>query len=331
MPVSVVDLIGRRIHAGIGHAVQSIGGMHLRLPEVAPGAGDSLLEQPLVEPPEPAPAVLVENVDEPGVAEKEIETARLARDASRERIVVDRVLPVGRTGEHEGFRDRDRAYAVPRKIPDHPFRVRKRVAVPVEVAHVALYLRTEPVEIENDGIQRDVLAAKPVYDVARLFLGPVAETRREVTECPAWRQRLPAGDIGVIGDELRVAAAGNDDVGGPPGHGLEFQHVRLGGADIEPAVRGVVEDDDVPVARQHGRQAVIHLVFVFRRIAIGRPVVERHAAPAPIHAEYSLTAAEQFLAVVERKAQAAHRLVGEVAMLLRDERQAGLQEAHADG
>jgi hypothetical protein len=141
---------------------------------------------------------------------------------------------------------------------------------------------------------------------------------------------LPSRDVGVVADEFRVIVAGDDEVSRAPRNGLEVQHVRLGGADVEPAARRVVEDDDVLVARQHGRQAVVHLVLVLGGVAVGRLVVERHAPAAAVHAEHALAAAEQLLAVIQCEADAAQGFVRVVAVLFGDQRQAIAQEVHAN-
>ena len=92
-------------------------------------------------------------------------------------------------------------------------------------------LGAEPVQVEDHGIQRDVLAAKPAHDVAHFLLGAVAEARCEVAERPARRERLPSRYVGVIADEFRVIAAGNHQVGRSSGNGLEVEQIETFGLD----------------------------------------------------------------------------------------------------
>ena len=324
-----MDLVAAGRDAGVAEPVHRVAGVHLGLAEVAPGRRRALLEQHAVRLPEPVARGLVEDVDEAGIAEIEIERLRYARDIERQRGLVDRVLPAFRRRQDKRLGDRDRAYAVFGKVADHVFRRRERVAVPVELAHVALDVRAEPVDVEDDGIERHVGALEAPHDVARLFLGAIAETRREIAERPARRQRLAAGDAGERLDQCRIGVAGRDNVRRAARDGLELQHVLLGARDVEPAARRVVERDDVALARQYRRQAVVHLPRL-GRVAVVRLVVKRHALAAPVHAEHALAAAENFLFVVEPKAKPAQRLQRKVAVLLGDERCAVFQVGDAD-
>ncbi len=71
--VGVVHLVAGRLDPGVRQPVQCIGRMHLGFAQVAPGACNTLVEQPPVVLPEPVPRSLVEDVDEAGIAEVEVE------------------------------------------------------------------------------------------------------------------------------------------------------------------------------------------------------------------------------------------------------------------
>ncbi len=326
--VGVVDLVTGRFDALVRQPVQGVARVHLGLAEVAPGRGHALLEQHFVGLPEPVGRVLVKHVDETGVAEVEIEAARFAGRRPGKHVLLYGVVPAFRGAQDERLGDRDRLDAVRGEIGDHVFGRRPGLAVPVEVAHVALDVRAEPVDVENDGIERDLLVFEALYDVARLLLGVITEARGEVAEGPARRQRLPAGRVRVVADQLGVGAARDDDVRRAAPDSLELQHVFLGVADVEPAARRIVEDDHVLVRRHDGRQAVIHLLRC-GRVAVARLVVQRHALAAPVHAHDALAAAEDLLAILEREAETAQRVVGEIAVLLLDERLTVTEVGHA--
>ena len=324
--VRVVDFVGGRLDPCIAQPVQGVRRVYLGLAEVPPGAGDTDVEQRLVGAPEPLSGVLVEDVDESGVTEIEVEPFRRARGVASQYPVRRRILPALRRGQDERFGYRHRADSTPGKVPDHVSRIRPGFPVPVEITHVPLDVGPEPVDVQDDGVQRYVRAFEPSDDIAGFGLVAVAESGGIVAEGPARRQRLAAGRVGIVADQRRITVARDDDVGRASAHRLELQHVLLGGGDVQPAAGAVVEGDDVLVARQHRRQAVIHLLR-FGLVAVVRAVVERQAPAAPVHAHDALAAAQDFFVFVQPKPEPAKRIVGEIAVFLGNEYPAVLLES----
>ena len=327
--VGVVHLVAGCLQADIAEPMDAVARMHFGLAQVAPGARHALVEEAPIKAGEPGARVVVENIDQAGVAEEEIEAPRCIGDVARQRAVRHRTVPVVRRRENERLGDRDRADAVAGEVGNHVLGVRPRLPIPVEVAHVTLDVGPEPVQVEHDGVEGDALATERSHGRARFFFVSVAEARSEVAQRPARRQRLAAGGIDVVVDQFRIAGAGDHDVGGAAGHGFELQHVVLRRADVEETRGGIIEDDHVAIVRHDGGQAVIHLRRR-PRVTVARLVVERQALAASIHAQHALAAAQDLLVRLERKAKTAHRLAREIAVFFLDQRSPVMEPRQRD-
>ena len=294
MAVDVVDFVGAA--GGVAHG----GGVQFRLAQIAPYALDALLAQAFIDIPQPVAAPRAEDVDQARVAEEEIVRQRLAIRPCAEDFFIDGFLPAARRVDDERLRDHHRLHALFLEVGDHAGRVGKVVLVPGQVAHGALDLLAEPVQVHHDGVERDVVQGELVDGFARLGLGVVTEAHGEVAEGPPRWQRLLAGQAGVVAHHVLPGVAGHHLVGLAAADGFPGQAVVLPAVEIEVAGLGVVEVERVQLGRHGDRHAVVQLL---RRgaVAVVGLVVQGKTVAAPVHAHCARAGAVQRLIGVERK------------------------------
>ena len=73
--------------------MQGIARVHFGFAKISPGTCNTLLKQVRIRLPEPVPRCVIEDVDKPAIAEKEIEAPGIAVFIYCQRPVVDSILP----------------------------------------------------------------------------------------------------------------------------------------------------------------------------------------------------------------------------------------------
>nr|GEU28480.1 hypothetical protein [Tanacetum cinerariifolium] len=292
--IDVVHLVGAA--GGVAHG----GGVQLRLAQVAPYACHALLAQPFINIPQPVLARCAKNVDQARVAEEEIVRQRLAVRPRAQDVLVERFLPAARRVDDERLGNDHRLHAALLEVGHHAGGVGKAVLVPCQVAHRALDLLAEPVQVEHDGVERDVVRCKLRNGFARLRFRVIAEAHGEVAERPARRQRLPAGQAGVVAHHVLPRVARDHLVSLAPANGFPRQAVGLLAVEIEVAGLGVIEVQRIQFRRHRNRHAVVELLRGGAVAVVGL-VVQRKAVAAPVHAHCARAGAVQRFAAVERE------------------------------
>ena len=198
-------------------------------------------------------------------------------------------------------------------------------ALPIDAKRL-VYVQV--VGIEDDAIERNPLGAERVGDEHHLAFRIVAAPRLLVTEAPARWQRHPAGERGVVLQDLADRRIEDEELIQCAAVETEGCEAAIGRAEVENGSIGIVEEEAVDLAvmqsheegnahvHRHLRIVVLVVVRVLER--------EHRAAPVEIaellaHADEALVALQSLvdgeLAAVERHAELFARqiLVDDVA------------------
>ncbi len=93
----------------------------------------------------------------PHQPEKRFELCGISLRVRSRCLFGDGTPPIGRFGEDKRFRDQDGLDALSLKVPHHLLRLGEGLAVLIEVAHVTMQTRPEPVEVEDDRVDGNVV------------------------------------------------------------------------------------------------------------------------------------------------------------------------------
>ena len=291
-PEVIVDVV--HLVAG-AEVVLHVRGMPLRLSQVRPEPGHLRAHERRMLAPPPVSRRRVRHVQQrhvtlvtrPPVLHH---VGRAVRSASDEVAVEGRLEQPGRTGNVR-LGNVHGLHAPLVEILDHLEGGGKRLSVPPKIAHVL-----EPVEVQNDTVDRNVPAPKGVHHAAGRCLRFVSKLRLDVAQRPLRRHRLPPREPRIVSElvgnalrrehVVRDLAARRGILGagriGRPEH--KASRVRVVHEEAVPARRG--EKGHVDFHR-HLRLAVavVRLVLHSNRIA-AEP--ERNPLAGAVHPRVGL-------------------------------------------
>ncbi len=224
---------------GLAGAVEDGGLVH-----VVPEAGEAVGDELLVERAPPGAGLLLGEVGKDAGAGPDdsgedravgIVDEVVAGDAS----VVGRVALVGRFGDVK-IGDGDGVEVLCAEIGEQLGHVGEGLGVDGEGTVPVLKIDVEP-----QGIGRDVVFAEAVGDFAQARLGRVAVAALLIAERPERRQRRRSGEPGVVLDDLLWFGAVDEVVVERAAFGAEGIGEALAAAEVEAGAPGVIEEDSV--------------------------------------------------------------------------------------
>ena len=120
------------------------------------------------------------------------------------------------------------------------------------------------VDVEPDGVGRDLVGAQAIRDPLGLSLSHIAPVRLLEAQRPFGGQRRPAGQPGIVLDDVARRRAGHDVIIDAAALYIDVERVRFGLAEVEGRAPGVVheEAETLPllIDAQHERDRLIERV-----------------------------------------------------------------------
>ncbi len=274
---NIVHLISRTVH------MPDIGRMTLGLAQITPPAGNAPVDLCFVLCPEPRPGRGFEDIDQSARTKiKLVVDIGFPQTVGGQYAQLIRNLKIRDTVDDIGFGDQYGFYALLFEGADHLIRIRPGRFVPVEPTQMPEDTVAEPVEIEYQCIDREILLFHEGHNAVGFSLVAVGHARLQISQCPAGRHLLAAGQGGIFPLQTFEIACGHHIITQCSSGSIPFHHIRLGFADIHIAFYRIVEQKHVVLLRKHQRHRIIQHGSP-GLIAVKRAVIKRQAVIPAIH------------------------------------------------